>query len=677
MTLGWSTDFIVVHGDGPALGELHRVDAARARWVVIERMNGLLRYVFSRDEFFTRLRLTRIPYDPASTATLVGLLDLHETQASTGVPEGQPPAPPDLSWRPDERAPSVLRYVEFAPAGGRVLAVGGADVAKPRRTRSMSPSYSVPDAASYSYRPRSGPSSGSPPGPTAVPPAPAVPTAEDEGTTPIRFPSIECEGSVRSGLPITLRVDLLREESPSTVGGLSLAAQPADWRQIELSVTLQSPLIDFEGPGLLSIRRNDSTKPARVAGRVHDSVAVGTAIDVKARFFLGTRHCGSAQCALVVAGQADAHPPPVASMPSQGTVQVDTAAQAPDLTVHITLFERDRAGRLHWLMKTPWFDKLPAKLTGESDLGRDPGAEAAMLFKQFANLKRGKHREAIEGFGEELWSRAPREFHDAYWALHDHYQRPLTIQFVSDDPHLPWELMSPSRPGESHGPLALRHAVARWIGDLQGLMSNRLKAGKLVVVAPRYASASTALSLAEASAEGLVQSLGAERIGGTRDALLGLLEQPPDDAVALLYFTGHGAFNADAANASLIKLEGNDNLSAREIARQKVRLGERHGTVVFFNACEVGATANALGSVGGWAEAFLSRNFRAFIAPLWAIDEEDAAQVTQELMTRIVRERVPVGAALRDLRAKHGDVSPTFFSYLLYGDVTARLDAAA
>jgi hypothetical protein len=95
--------------------------------------------------------------------------------------------------------------------------------------------------------------------------------------------------------------------------------------------------------------------------------------------------------------------------------------------------------------------------------------------------------------------------------------------------------------------------------------------------------------------------------------------------------------------------------------------------VVFLNACEVGATGSVLGNVGGWADAFLSRRFGAFIAPLWAIDEEDAQQATEWLMTRIVRDRAPLGEALRELRAKFGDVSPTFYSYLLYGDVTARL----
>jgi hypothetical protein len=31
---------------------------------------------------------------------------------------------------------------------------------------------------------------------------------------------------------------------------------------------------------------------------------------------------------------------------------------------------------------------------------------------------------------------------------------------------------------------------------------------------------------------------------------------------------------------------------------------------------------------------------------------------------------------LRGIRAKHGDQSPTFFSYVYYGDVTARLQPA-
>lgn len=90
----------------------------------------------------------------------------------------------------------------------------------------------------------------------------------------------------------------------------------------------------------------------------------------------------------------------------------------------------------------------------------------------------------------------------------------------------------------------------------------------------------------------------------------------------------------------------------------------------------MGATDGVLGNVGGWADAFLAREFRAFIAPLWAIDEEDAAQVTAGLMKAVVTRQQLLAEGLRDLRAKYEAVSRTFYPYLLYGDVTFSLGTA-
>ena len=702
MRIRWSTDFFVIEGERAAVDALTRIDASTARWIVIVRSNGGYRYVFSRDELFARLRLTAVPYDPASTATLVQVLDLHETQASTSVSDSAQLAPPDLSWRGGETAPSVFRYVEVAPQGVQVLAVGGADVESPHLTRAIPPQPSAPagERPAPSERGLSdrmvigrsfdltlpAPSQAAREFPDiAVGVGTAVRSllpAVDEGKTPVRYPSIEPEAPLAAGSAVSLCIDLLRDESPATSGGpLTLGEQAADWSTLELGVTVVSSAIDFDqhGRSKLTIRRNAASTAARITGVVLGDVAEGTEIEVHAQFWDRTRCCGSAVRRLVIGGGAATA---ASTQPAQrpcvdrGGLRVEPLAQAPDLTVFISLFDPAAPGRMHWRMVTEAFDGLPPQLDGIIDLGQDPAAEAATMFKQFANLERGKHRARIEGFGERLWDRAPAAFRAVYWALNDHYKRPLTIQFVSDDPHLPWELMRPFRDGETHPPLALRHAVARWIGRWHGYMRNRLSAGRLLTVAPKYKSASMALSLAEATAALLVSQLGAEPLDGTLKCLQDLLETPTGKPIALLYFTGHGAFNADAASASAIKLQ-DGNMTVDEVARREVTLGERDGTLVFFNACEVGATGNALGSVGGWADAFLSRHFRAFIAPLWAIDEEDAAQVTQELMRRIVTDRAPVGAALRDLRAKYGDVSPTFYSYLLYGDVTARLDAAA
>lgn len=718
--IGWSTDFIVVDAGRPAIDELERIDRSRAKWVLIVRGRGQYLYVFTRDEIWERLRRSRVPYDPHSKADLTDVLDLHETQVSTPAQRPSPnPAPPDLSWRPGETSPSVHRYVYF-DAAQRPQAVGGPDVEARATARAKPPTRppvkaaskppvrrpaaaaapSLPAPASAVRAPADLPMSAPPPdlpglgsGPARrmeraraidveAPAGGAAPddvqpaTADDEGTTPVRHPAIDADGPLAPGAPLTIVVDLRREAAPDTTGGaISLGAQAADWSTLEVGVTLVSAGIDFDGGGRgkVTIRRNQDSTAARIAGHVVADAKAGDEIDVFAQFWLGTRASGSAQRRFTVQPAGARVPAPAA--PTQGAMQADPSAAQPDLTVYITLFDRARPGAMHWRMVCAEFPTRPPKLDGLIDLGQDPAAEAAAMFKQFANLERGKHRARIEGFGERLWDRSPAEFKAAYWALHDHLQRPLAIQFVSDDPHLPWELMRPHRDSparETHEPLALRHAVARWIGRWHGYMSNRLPAGRVVAIAPKYRSASARLSLAEATADELVAKVGAVREGGTLADLHKLLEQPGGDAVALLFFTGHGLFDATSAAASAIKLE-DGNLAVDEVARREVTLGERHGTVVFFNACEVGATGGVLGGVGGWADAFLSRRFRGFIAPLWAVDEEDAAAVTRELVSRIVKDRAPVGAALRDLRAKHGDVSPTFFSYLLYGDVTARM----
>lgn len=671
--LGWSGDLVVLDGHAPAADALRAAEASAAAWFVVARFGGWVFYAWSRDELLARLSAPGARLDQP----LDEFLQLHEHEASLRVDHRSEAPPID---RPDERPPSARRYVEV-DAGGQPRAVGGADVGAPAagarrmrgRARGRAPAVGAepPPAAGAEPPPAAGAEQ------ELLATAPRTGPQEDEGTTPVRHPSIESAAPLLAGKPVTLVVDLRREAAPDTAGGpLSLGEQAANWETLDIGVTLVSAGIGFTGggSGTVTIRRNQDSLAAEIKGRVKPGLAPGSELDVHAQFWLGTRCSGSATRRFVVAAEAAA-PPPTAPAAPIGAMSADPAAAKPDLTVYITLFDPDAPGRMHWRLVTEPFDALPARLDGLINLGRDPRQEAVALFKDFAGLERGKHRRRIEGFGERLWKRSPQVFKDAYWALVDHYRRPLTIQFTSDDPHLPWELMRPSRPGEVQPPLALQHAVARWIGSYQGWLRNQLPSGEMVVIAPRYSSLSTRLSLAEETAKALLAEYHATPVRGTRDDLLALLEQPPAGPVALLYFTGHGLFDAESAAASAIKLEQGEQLAADEVDRQEVTLGERDGTVVFFNACEVGATAGAIGEVGGWANAFLSRRFRAFIAPLWAIDEEDASLATKTLVARIVAERQPIGAALRDLRKEFGEVSPTFYSYLLYGDVTARFGA--
>ena len=134
-----------------------------------------------------------------------------------------------------------------------------------------------------------------------------------------------------------------------------------------------------------------------------------------------------------------------------------------------------------------------------------------------------------------------------------------------------------------------------------------------------------------------MKAFGATSIPGTRTAVLTLLETlPPQAPVALLHFAGHGQFVAEVSESN-IRLE-DGVLTAGEVKRPEVKLGKACRTLVFFNACEVGAAGTLFGEVGGWAAAFLSRQFGGFIAPLWSVEDDDAGIVAEELLQGIVDE---------------------------------------
>lgn len=493
----------------------------------------------------------------------------------------------------------------------------------------------------------------------------------DEGSTPVRYPAIGSETPCVPGQTVVFSVDLRHAPDDATMGnGMDFSPQMQTWSELPIGVTLVSADIDFsdDGRGTVLVRRNQSSVPARIRGTLKARLKANDIVDVHAQFWDGTRCTGSAVRTFITSSEHN-------HLPTRGALSVPLHARKPDLTVFISLFDASAPGKMRWILVTEPFDGLPAKLSGNIDLGQSPRDEANRLFSEFANLARGEHTSVIEGFGERLWEKSPDEFKKAYWALHEHYGRPLTIQFSSDDPHLPWELMKPTSEEVTHPPLAQYHAVARWIGAYQGLLRNTLPAGDLVIVAPRYKSLATARPKTEDAAAALQRQYGAIEVPGTREALIDLLERPPDKPVALLYFTGHGKFDEKTPYMSAIKLEDRKQLMASEVRRMAVKLGEKFGTVIFFNSCEVGATAAAFGEVGGWADAFLARRFRAFIAPLWAVDEEDAAIVSEELIAKLVRDRMSIGTALKEIRESHGKTSPTFHSYLVYGDVTACFDA--
>jgi hypothetical protein len=497
----------------------------------------------------------------------------------------------------------------------------------------------------------------------------------DEGSAPTRYPSIGVDHDLLwRGEEFSITVDLLRESDPNIIGGpINVGTLNADWSTADLTVYLQCALFEFvDNPeAVITIRRNSASIPAKFRARARADNQE-TTVPLIATFLRGTRFCGSA-IRMIDLKPTGLNAGDLSAL-GRGTVVVEMKAKAPDVTIHISKIDNNPA-RLQWLVTTERFDELPPQLKADIYLDRDPSSDASALFKEFAVLERGKHMRRIESFGSRLWLLAPEMFRKVYWALWDRYQRPLTIQFISDEPHIPWELLRPTRADESeiHSPLAHKHSVARWITRYDGYMRNALPAGRICTIAPKYRNASRSLPRAQAEADKLVADFNAIRCPGTRDEVLNLLEnESPAEPVSILHFAGHGKFAPDAVTNSSIKLEDGD-LAAAEVESPDVCLGQACRTLVFFNACEVGAAGAIFGEVGGWADAFLSRKFGGFIAPLWSVDDEDAGVVAAELLDRIMNKHQPIAEALRAIREAHGPTSPTFYSYLFYGDATAML----
>lgn len=343
------------------------------------------------------------------------------------------------------------------------------------------------------------------------------------------------------------------------------------------------------------------------------------------------------------------------------------AAKEPDLTVYIA---RESDTKLRWQMVAGKIPGLPPKLSGRVTLDPQFRQDVSKRLHSFADLEPGKHLTSMQAFGDQLWEAAPQEFRDVFWAVVDHHQRRLAIQFITEDPEVPWEIMRPSRDAEIQDLISTEHAAARWLADYEGTLTNKLPAGELLVVAPRYRSASTERNATQRAVEELLSKFRARRVQGTRDALIKELEKPSSAPVRLLYFAGHGAFGPDDSVA-LIKLENGEQLTSAEVDRKEVMLGRAHGSVVFLSACEVGNTARSFGQANGWAKSFLARQFGAFLAPLWAIEENDAQDVTRLFFDLTLNEGKSLGEALRLIKVTGAQKSTTYFAYLLYGDVTA------
>jgi hypothetical protein len=495
---------------------------------------------------------------------------------------------------------------------------------------------------------------------------------ETEGTQIVRYPVITASGERRAGATLLLRIDLAAARDDATTNDpIAFDDLPADWRKLPISVVVTSPQLGFAdgaNEGTILVRRNLSSIaciiPATVTADGEDRV------DVTCVFSRDDRWCGTAQRTFTDEDDPE----------TTGVVRVVGAAIAPDLTIHI---HRDSliAGRLHWLLSPMVAHRglVDGDLRGETRLQGEPSAFVRSLFKACAGARPGEHVSVLRGIGETLWMHVPGSAQASYWKLRDRLGDGFSIQILTDEPSIPWELMRPVRPGtKGTRLLAETHPVARGLLAYPDRLRSRLPAGGVrLTIAPNYRQrksplpALPALDDAQDESATLKDRFHADAITpATARSLLQILEDRRGVPVQLLHFAGHGTFDGQALFSSIAFEDG--DVRVAQVRSQEVVLGEKYKTFVILNACEVGATGDVLGDVGGWAEAFAYRDFSGFLAPLWGVFDGHARLAMEHFLAAVFEDKRRVGEALRDVRNDHGQASATFLSYVYYGDVNAR-----
>jgi CHAT domain len=321
-----------------------------------------------------------------------------------------------------------------------------------------------------------------------------------------------------------------------------------------------------------------------------------------------------------------------------------------------------------WIVDAPGLQGLGGSRHDHVDIP-DPEAFATDLLKQCPQMTKPQHASRLRGIGEEIWARSPDTFRTIYKDMREKFGAAFTIQIITEEPHVPWEMMFPDGKSGVVDPdhLFMTHPICRWSTDFVGDMPPQLKRGSMASFVPNYGPA-TVLQSAIAEGEWLVSTLGAKAIPATvGDFTRFWSTDLPGAAVSVLHFAGHGS---NKPVPSIAMLDGD---VTRDDVNSAVKLGGRDRTFVVLNACEVGAAEMRLGLASGWTEKLIKHSFGGVLAPLWKVEDDCASEVVRTYLQKFYGRSVPMGMAMMQARKAQRDASATPYAYICHGDVNATM----
>lgn len=200
----------------------------------------------------------------------------------------------------------------------------------------------------------------------------------------------------------------------------------------------------------------------------------------------------------------------------------------------------------------------------------------------------------------------------------------------------------------------------------------RIDVTQLAVVVGQYTGKIPELPHAVTEGATISQAYGALSLAADEEAVTELLagtlqEQGKPFHPDVLHFACHGEVSLGTQQFTGLLLQGGRRLDLLTVEGSE--LGEAGAPFVFLNACEVGTASTVLSEYGGLAGAFLLAGCRGFVAPLWKVNDEVAGQIAVDFYAAALAEGLPVGEAVRRVRARFregGTPAVTALAYVLY-----------
>lgn len=358
-----------------------------------------------------------------------------------------------------------------------------------------------------------------------------------------------------------------------------------------------------------------------------------------------------------------------------------TASEAPTPTTDLQLFV-DRRSQDGKLVLSYRLHSAAAGLFhedfGSIEIELDPRRYFRDLLneieEQSLDTKVGQERaeQYLRARGTKLFrTLLPEPLQEKLWELWES-DRVRTLQIVSDEPWIPWELVrfyGRRRDPRASGPFwGEAFVVTRWLRGVTP--ATTLPLSKLALVVAGGAG----LPQAKAERE-FVLSLeeGDRAVKEIQARSTEVVEALASGAHDGWHFVCHAQAGETDADRSYLRLQDYDELTPDDLQGEASELGKAK-PLVFLNACQTGQSGLSLTGIGGWAAGFLGAGAGAFLGPLWSIRDSRARTFAKAFYKALVAGKT-LGEAVQEARSAlresfPGD--PGWLGYVVFGMAGAR-----